>query len=315
MRVLSLPAALLVVAAFSACGLLICPPPAAAEPEPSLDRKLNAYIQCINRLSERSFDSRSRYFSWVGKKGPTGRERIIYGTYTIYDTAGCRKGVEAANALEPRDGELEAAATSYSEAVTALEPLLKEADDYYTQENYKDDRMAKGKALHPRLVAAWGAFEQADRKLRKGIETLQDKRSVEHLAAIEQAEGRKARYHVEALMISAKRLLRAEDGGHGDVARMTAALADYEGIVKATEDFAGANKDSRIGSMFVSSAKGFLVTAKQLMRRIRDKVGYSRGEKMILNSGGGAWMVDGSPARLTRDYNQLVEAYNRGWNI
>ncbi|MGB8444414.1 MAG: DUF3829 domain-containing protein, partial [Pseudolabrys sp.] len=44
---------------------------------------------------------------------------------------------------------LEAAASAYAKAVAKLEPLLKEADDYYTQENYKDDKMAKGRALHP----------------------------------------------------------------------------------------------------------------------------------------------------------------------
>src|SRR5690242_36450 len=137
---------------------------------PSATEKLNAYVGCINRLSARSYQSRDRYFSWAAKSGPTGKERIIYGTYTIYDTSDCRKNVEKANALEPRDAELEAAATAYTDAVSKLEPLLKEADDYYSQENYKDDRMAKGKALHPRLVAAWDAFASADRKLRSGVE-------------------------------------------------------------------------------------------------------------------------------------------------
>ena len=47
------------------------------------------------------------------------------------------------------------------------------------------------------------------------------------------------------------------------------------------------------------------------MRRIRDKVPYSQGDRMMLNSGGG-WMVEGSPHRLLRDYNQLIEDYNRG---
>ena len=102
--------------------------------------------------------------------------------------------------------------SAYAEAVGKLEPLLKEADDYYSQENYKDDRMAKGKALHPRLVAAWDQFANADKALRNGVEAINDKRSAERLAAIEQNEGRKARYHVEALMIHAKRVLRAEDG-------------------------------------------------------------------------------------------------------
>jgi hypothetical protein len=198
--------------------------------------------------------------------------------------------------------------------VSKLEPLLKEADDYYDQENYKDDKMAKGKALHPRLVAAWDAFANADKNLRSGLDTINDRRAQERLAEIEKTEGRKARYQVEALMIQAKRVLRAEDAAKPDVAAITQALNDFEESVKAAEQFSGGGGDAKIGSMFISSAKSFLTTAKQLMRRIRDKTPYSQGDRMML-SGGGGWMVDGSPPRLLRDYNQLVDSYNRGGNI
>ncbi len=282
--------------------------PAAAQ-TPSLTKKLNAYVGCINRQSARSYDSRSRYFSWVGKKGPTGKERIIYGTYTIYDTSDCRKNVEMANELEPRN----AAASAYVEAVSTLEPLLKEADDYYTQEDYKDDKMAKGKALHPRLVAAWDAFAKADKALSSGVETIRDKLALEKLAAIEQKEGRKAQYHIELLMIQAKNVMRTMDTSKPDVSEITKTLNEYESTVKATEQISG-EADQKIGSFFISSAKSYLTTSKQLMRRIRDKVPYSSGDKMMM-SGGGAWMVEGSPARLLRDYNELVQAYNRGSRI
>ncbi|HSI39776.1 MAG TPA: YiiG family protein [Xanthobacteraceae bacterium] len=284
--------------------------PAAAQ-SPALTEKLNAYVGCINRLSERSYASRERYFSWAAKKGPTGKERIIYGTYTIYDTSDCARNVAAANALEPHDAELEDAASAFVAAVVALEPLLKEADDYYEQENYKDDKMAKGKALHPRLVAAWEAFAAADVRLRRGIDVIQERRAAENLAEIERTEGRKERYYIEALMMRAKRVLRTQNATPPDLASITEALAEYEAITKATDDYAAANADSKIGSSFISDAKAFLVTSKQLMRRIRDKVPYSSGDRMMLNSGGG-WMVEGSPARLTRDYNELVSSYNRG---
>ena len=288
---------------------------ARAQQKSSLTEKLNAYVGCINRLSERSYDSRSRYFSWAAKTGPTGKERIIYGTYTIYDTSDCKKNVEKANAMEPHDAAIEAAATAYADAVSKLEPLLKETDDYYAQENYKDDKMAKGKALHPRLVAAWDAFAAADQKLRSEVEAINDRRAQEKLAEIEKSEGRKTRYYVEALMIQAKRVLRAEDAAKADVAEITQALNEYESVVKAAEQFSGSGGGAKIGSFFIGNAKSFLVTAKSLMRRIRDKVPYSSGDKMMLNSGSGAWMVEGSPARLLRDYNQLVESYNRGANI
>ena len=254
-------------------------------------------------------NSRRRYFSWVSKNGPTGKERIIYGTYTIYDTADCRKAVEKANGIEPRDAALEAAASAYVEAVATLEPLLKETADYYSQEDYKDDRMAKGRALHPRLVAAWDAFGNADKALRGGIEAINDRGAAERLAEIESKEGRKARYHVQALMIQAKRVLRTQDTEKPDMAAITQALNEYEGTVKALEQLPA--DEAKAGSFILGSARSFLTSAKQLMRRIRDKVPYSQGDRMMLNSGGG-WMVEGSPPRLLRDYNQLIEDYNRG---
>ncbi len=291
-------------------ALILCAPISEARAvaqTPTLTQKLNAYVGCINRLSQRSYDSRDRYFSWAAKTGPTGKERIIYGTYTIYDPSDCQRTVEKANDLEPHESELEASAAAYVQAVVALEPLLKEADDYYEQENYKDDKMAKGKALHPRLVAAWNAFASSDAKLRSGIEDIQDRKAIENLAEIEKAEGRKERYYIEAVMIRAKRVVRAENASPPDLAKITEAVSDYEAVVKEVEGYAG--------SSFIRAAKAYLVTAKQLMRRIRDKVPYSSGEKMILGSAGGSWMVEGSPARLTRDYNELVESYNRGTKL
>ena len=274
----------------------------------SFTQKINAYVGCINRLSERSYDSRRRYFSWAAQSGPTGKERIIYGLYTIYETADCRKNVEKANALEPRDATLEAAASAYVEAVAKLELLLKQADDYYQQENYKDDKMAKGKAMHPHLVGAWEAFASADKALRGGVDGINDRRAAERLVEIEKNEGRKARYHIEALMIQAKRVLRANDQAKPDVAAITAALDEYEATVKALDQLAG---EAKLDSFFISGAKSYLTSAKQLMRRIRDKKGFSRGDQMMINAGGGE-MIEGTPQRLMRDYNQLVDAYNRG---
>jgi hypothetical protein len=300
-----------------AAALLLAPlaaPQAAAQTPPAV-AKINAYVGCINRLSERAYDSRKRYFSWVGRKGPTGRERIIYGTYTIYNTADCKNNVEKANAMEPRDSAIEAAATAYVAAVTALEPLLKEADDYYSQENYKDDRMAKGKALHPRLVAAWNAFAMADQKLRAEVESINDRRALEKLAEIEKNEGKKTPYYIQALMIHAKRVLHTQETARPDLATLTQALADYEAAVKGAEQASGAGNGPKIGSFFMSNAKSYLVTGKQLMRRIRDHVPYSAGDRMMLANHLSGWMVEGSPPRLLRDYNQLVDSYNRGPGI
>jgi hypothetical protein len=297
-----------VVAAGATLALTSAHPAPAAAQNSTATEKLNAYVGCINRQSSRAYESQARYFSWAPKSGPTGKERIIYGLYTIYDTDDCQKGVENANTLEPRDAALEAAASAYVSAVTTLGPLLKEADDYYTQENYKDDKMAKGRALHPKLVAAWDAFSAADKSLRAGVDAINDKRKLEALKEIEAKEGKKTRYYVEAVMIDAKRVLRLQDTSKPDIDAITKAVGDLEASVKGFEE-ANAADGGKVSSFFTSNAKAVLVTSKQLMRRIRDKVPYSQGEKMMMQPGSG-WMVEGSPARLLRDYNQLVDSYN-----
>ena len=99
-----------------------------------------------------------------------------------------------------------------------------------------------------------------------------------------------------------------------DLAAITQALNEYGSIVEAAERFSDAEGDAKIGSTFIGDAKSFRTTAKQLMRRIRDKARYSSGDKMMLSAGSG-WMVEGSPPRLLRDYNQLIESYNRGAGI
>ncbi len=184
--------------------------------------------QRLHRLPQPAVGARlpiARALFQLGRQEPAG-ERIIYGTYTIYDTSDCRKSIEKANTYEPRDAELEAAASAYAEAVSQLAPLLKEADDYYPREDFKDDKMAKGRALHPRLVAAWDAFAAADLKLRGEVEAINDKRALAQLAAIEQSEGRKAHYYVNALMIQAKRVLRAENAAKLNLAAIAQALND-----------------------------------------------------------------------------------------
>ncbi|MGL4559957.1 MAG: DUF3829 domain-containing protein, partial [Afipia sp.] len=146
------------------------------------------------------------------------------------------------------------------------------------------------------------------------VETINDRRALERLAEVERSEGRKARYHIEALMIQAKRVLRSQTADKPDLAALTQALNDYEAATKDLENAANADDGQKIGSMFTGSAKSFLTSAKQLMRRLRDKTPYSQGDKMMINAGSG-WMIEGSPERLLHDYNQLIEAYNRGTRI
>ena len=99
-------------------GMVACLP-ASAQPVPKPDpelaasqavvRKLNAYVALLNRTL-RASESLARYESWVNMRtGPTGRERIVYGLYSLYDVRGeigkARAAVDAAPPMPELDAD------------------------------------------------------------------------------------------------------------------------------------------------------------------------------------------------------------------
>jgi hypothetical protein len=307
-----------VAAKIFAAGLALVLVPAplaqAADPAPpSRAAKVQPYIACLNRHSERAFASRARYLSWSAKTGPTGKEKIVYGLYSLYDPDDCSRGIEAANKMEPHDVPLEKAGSAFAEALFDLVAAVRQANDYYEPGDYKDDKMAKGRALHPKLMAAWDRFAVADAELRPVIERINDLIQLENLDAIEKREGHKTSYFVLNLMIKAKAVLRAERSGAADgfeIRQAVQALDALDVSIQDLETYGLAHSSEKAGSIFLSAARSFLKSGKELMRRVRDKVPYSQGERMLLGSQGSSWMVEGSPGALTHNYNQLVERFN-----
>ncbi len=287
----------------------------AQDADAAVGKKLEAAIACLNRLSERAFDSRNRYMDWAGDKPKMkNKPRNVLGLYTIYETADCAKGVSDAASVTPKHQELEGASAAYVKSVQSLEPLLKEAEDYYEQENYKDDKFAKGKEMHGKLLAAWEDFKKADGGLRSVVQKISDERQTAELARVEKTLGRTAKFHVMNTFLQAKALVRLEsdvDMKKIDVGKVTEQLAVYEKAVKELEAFAEGQQSGKIDSFYINAAKDVLVTAKGLMRRVRDKTGFDAGERMMLDQPGAGWMIEGSQPRLIRDFNQLVDNYNR----
>jgi len=285
--------------------------------EDAIGEKLNPYIDCINGVSDRVHDAENRYFSWVNDKtGPTGKERSVYGLYSISDPANCVTGVTKARTMKPSIPDLETAGAAYAAAATTAYPVMKEANDYYDQKNYKDDKMAKGKEFHPKLVSAFEGFDKADKALRTQVDTLNRQVKERSLAKVEKAEGKKLAYWRTDTMLLAEDLVKLGDSHkleNLDVPKFTAKIDEYEKAVTELANYIGSHKDEAskyimIDSL-VSEAKDFLVAAKELMRRVRDKVPYSTGDKMNLG-GSSEWMVEGSPGKLVKNYNELVSRSN-----
>lgn len=299
-----------------AAPIAAAPKAAPKPPAQTESKKLNAYVDCYNRVDKRAHEAMNRYRQWVKNMdtGPTGKERVVYGVYTVSESSvrDCVKLAEQADDAPALPG-IDPTVKVYANAVAAWTQTLEEADKYYNREDYKDDQMAKGKALHPELVKRYEAFSAASEAFSQALDVANDKRQAEQLVELEKSEGRKFNYWHISTMVTAKKLVKLVTKDGFDLEQATAALKSYEDAAQGLSDFTkNAAKDElpMMHSSLDNNAESTLVAAKQLIRRVRDKVPYSRGEQMNL-SGGSGWMVEGSPDALIRHYNELIAASNR----
>ncbi|MCL2716194.1 MAG: YiiG family protein [Alphaproteobacteria bacterium] len=265
-------------------------PRAAQKPEDAGQRalfsKVDAYVRCLNSLSPEIHHSRTRYFIWAARSGPTGAERNIDGVVAIDNPSDCREAVGTVNDVTPHDPELEATASAYVAAITKLHPLLREAGSYEHDKSYKDDNMAKGRALHPPLQAAFDEFFAADQKLRDLVDPVIDDHARQDLTALENRDGRTLRFEVNALMVDARALVSAIRTAP-DTDRITAALSQYEtalAAVTALDEAAHNNDVTGVDQVVLNDAKSLGSNAKFFLRRLRDKIPYTGSEQVLLNT-------------------------------
>ena len=296
-------------------------PAAAPAPAPTAQadhtgEKMQAYIECYNDVNSRAQQGIIRYASWIQnmEAGPTGQEQVVYGVYTIGDHAvtNCEKNLKAALELKPEIAGLDEAARAYLATLLPLNEQLNEADRYYSRQNYQDDGFAKGKEMHAPLFKAMQDFRQASSAFSEALEVENDKLLAAELAEIEKAEGRKLRYWRMATMADAKQVVNLLSEDSFDVAQATAKVEAFEKTTDALLDYAKANEDEQpmMWSSMESSLESFRVAAKERLRRVRDKTPYSEGDRMMIQTNSG-WMISGTPDKLVRNYNELIDSSNR----
>ncbi len=290
----------------------------AAQPmdeDQALGEKLNGYIrECLNRFSKVVHGTEERYFSWADpKKGPTGRERNVYGIHDIsLDPEQCRSAVIKSNAANPKKPDIERIADAYAAALSAVVPIVNEAHKYYERGDYKNDKMAKAKQLHPKLVAAFQTFDKADADLSQLVDEVQEQLDRRELVRIERDEGKKIHWYIVNTTLLAKPVLHegAKDVAKINLPALTTASDNFEKAVDVFEAWANQNKaEASHASTFLRTARDLVVAGKTLVRHIREKKAYSATERSWMGTSSG-WMVDGSPDQVLDRYNKLVDAYN-----
>lgn len=240
-------------------------------------RKTNAYTELLN-ASLRATSSWSRYTSWVDvKRGPTGKERIIYGLYEVSpETA--KRALEAsdkAQNAEPAAPALDEAARDYARSFEALIPVVNEASRYYERKDYKDDAMAKGRELHSKLVASFQPFLAQRAKLETELKAVKTVLNQRQLEAIEKREGKSYAWHVRNVMNQAEPLgdVIVQSPSPALVKALDDALAPFAKAVREFDDYL-ASPDAKKGmGTFDSEPRSFLGEVREYREELASKRG------------------------------------------
>jgi len=273
------------------------------------ETKMNLYVECYNATSKRFTMSIDRYASWIDDMnvGPTGKEDNVYGLYSV-SIGSCTDNIPKASKMSPAMPELDQAAQAYLAAIEPLSKTIDDANTYYDQENYKDDKFAKGKALHKPLLEQSKVFMAANDKFSDVLDKLEDQRSEARLNEMEKTSGRNLDYLHLAAMTQAKKLadMLSKDSFSADQA--TTKIDAFEKLLDELQ----ANKETKpiMWSFYLSRLDDFRKAAKERMRRVRDKVAYTPFDQSMMDNDAAA-MVQGSSEKLIKAYNDLVEASNR----
>jgi hypothetical protein len=284
-------------------------PSAQEDKDAELNDKLEGYIYCMNYETRSAFRAKAGYLRDVdAEKGPTGKETGIYVQELNSDA--CLKRIDDAKAKPPSLPDVEALAADYKTALTELDKLTKTAHAYYDQKDYKDDKFAKGMALHKPLMAAFAAFEKADKPFEDKVTALNDGINQRRLARLANDPARRLEYDIAKSVDDAKGLVHfaeVDSLEKVDAAGLNTALAKYEKSydeLTAYADGHAAETDKvTMFSSFRSASADYLKSAKELMRRKRDNKGF-KGEVLPPE------LIDGHMAQVLSKYNDMINASN-----
>jgi len=246
------------------------------DPDEQLAKKIEPYIECLNSLSSSTRDAEKSYLHYIPKTGPTGRESPSIYKLPKDAAAKCSTSLAEAKTMQPSAPALEQAGEAFAKATTQLDPLLMQLEQYFENKDYLDDHWAKGKQLHPQVMAAFKDFNPADDDLRNVLDGITKPLSQRELAKIEREEGKKIRYHRKHVLNTARELIEVSnpDGGEVNSTLYNAAMTEFD---KALEDLTAYGsshksdiKDEIRYDSFVKAANDYRKVQKDLWRCLRN---------------------------------------------
>ena len=263
--------------------------------------KINPIVECVNRTYNRAFEVRKAYLAWAGEKGPDGK-RFSANLPELVVPKDCTD-LDKILAGPPSLPALDGAAKAYVTALRDLDAIARPLTTYYAQNGFEDDKWARGKAEHPKLMSGWATLATAQDALDLELTRELRKDAEARLARLEKQEGKKIAWHHADLMLRAEDVANAASAKRDaiDAAKLEAAMVGLETSLAGWTSYVGAHADETKG---LADSDGFGRAAQELVNQTHIVLRQAKDP--------GKGKDDGYAfGQLIKAYNDLIDRSNR----
>lgn len=264
--------------------------------------KLADVRTCLETHSARVFAIAGLYRARYATTPPAPGSQVVINAPAAIDE--CIEGLERAVAATPALPAVDAAARVFGAALTRVDHVTRMVHD----------APAEGPAQHAELLAAFAAFDTAQRALFD--EALQANHVLGRAQLVERAakDGRTLPLLVDEVAFAAEGVVRfatvaPAQLGELDVPAFTAALLELEVAIDEMVTAASADEDAprRVNGyhQIEDHAEALVIAGRELAARARARVAFTPEEQLRLAAGNEAGVV-GTPAAMAEAYNQLL---------
>jgi Protein of unknown function (DUF3829) len=285
-----------------------------AADDQAVEKKVAPFIECINSSDtglQRAFQNYRQLIEDI-KQNPRASNFAFVGGFDGDDSKAslrCAENLETVSKQPPMIEDLDRFAVEYAATIRNFAPLAAQADYYYRQQDYKDDKWTKGKKLDEKLAPLIAKLESLSAGIHAAVARETNGIRDRELAAVEAKEGKDFEWHTLHYMIEARKALdaievMAENGtlSPDKTGNLILPLqAAFDGATSYAAAHAKEMKPSSSGKMpgwvFIArSASFYLMQVKNLHRKLEQK--ESQATMNIAYDS------------VVNSYNSLVDDYN-----
>jgi Protein of unknown function (DUF3829) len=290
--------------------------------------KYNAYVGLNNVMVGRMHEVLVEYFEEIGMEAePIIDEHFSYTMLSVssYDKSDVEKYL-AYTDQKPEFAQLDPIVVKLKPVINELISVMGEAHEYYEIKGYVDDKFAKSKELHTKLVNTYKTYETISNEFFDALDVLDKERTKAELKDLQDAD-KMLRYSTIKTLLDAEEVAK-EFEAQGITAKNIIELdlekfkvkydvlvEDLKALTEYSQDAARVKKegfDSYTLERYVDKIKELKVAATNVIDRVNKK---KKVDDFHLDSSFFTENQEGTPENFHKHLGEAIDSYNTMNNL